>query len=109
MLPIHCSTILTSCQSITLATHALTTMLLMTTVHETPLVLLFCRQMSPLQLEKARKVARTRAKPKERRSNYMQSLPQPAQTSNDLTFARTAVCLACGTPNHTCSMHVTDL
>jgi len=67
--------------------------------------LLFCRLMSLLQLEKARRVARMKAKQRERRSSYMQSLPQPAQMSHDLTFARIAVCLACSMHIHTCSMH----
>ena len=98
------ATELSRCQSIALAMHALTIMLLMITTQETPLFLLFCRLMSPLQLEKARKVARTRAKQKERRSSYMRSLPQLAQITHDVTSARIAVCFACNTHIHTCSM-----
>ncbi len=82
-----------------LAMHALIIMLLMTITQETTLFLLFCRLMSRLQREKARKVARMKAKQRERRSNYLESLPQPAQITHDLNFASIAVCLAC-------SMHI---
>ena len=82
-----------------LAMHALIIMLPMTITQETTLFLLFCRLMSRLQREKARKVARMKAKQRERRSNYLESLPQPAQITHDLNFARIAVCLAC-------SMHI---